>query len=532
MKYKRTLINRDKFPGKWVNEIFAGASAGMLMALSFPPYPFRFMAVLSLVPVCGYYLRYFKANHYVKRSLVLGGSLGIAFFLILLYWVSNLVPASSARMPWLMIPAMLLLVAYLSCYTMLFSLVQGFMVKYLGRLALFAAPAIWAVVELGRSTGELAFSWGILSSSPVIYPEAIQGLSIYGPFGFSMIIVLVNVMISFAIFGEGKRERILAVVVALGLAGGHIIWGSREIEAFDRSRIVDSPSADFVIVQPNTDLGIKWKRQFRDSVFNQIEKLAFRYSEDETELVVFPETAAPVSISHAPRHRRWLQLISEGIEADLLMGFVDHKMREGKWRAANSAGLFNRRGEFNQRYSKINLLPFGERMPYSQYIPFLEELDFGQANFVPGEEATIFESLAGRFGVLICFESAFPGYSRDFIARGADFLVNITNDGWFGSEAGPLQHAEIPVMRAVENRVPLLRSANTGVSMYIDPVGRIRKRIGLNRLGALRGELYFSGEGKTIYCRYGNLIFWLMVLVNLAIVLVLGAGRIKVIISD
>jgi apolipoprotein N-acyltransferase len=155
-------------------------------------------------------------------------------------------------------------------------------------------------------------------------------------------------------------------------------------------------------------------------------------------------------------------------------------------------------------------------MPWSQYFPALSKLDFGQANFVAGKKQTIFDSSVGKFGVLICFESSFSDFTRRYVQDGADFLVNITNDGWFGDNQGPLQHAEMAILRSVENRVTLFRAAYTGVSMIVDPVGRVRERIGPFTEGMIYGSAERS-SGATIYTRHGHALFFLMAAANLAL---------------
>ena len=163
------------------------------MAFSFPPFPTRALACIALVPLFWCFYRAAprassrdRGGHVsdrpLKRGFVLGYTTGIVFFIILLYWISNLIPASSARMPWLMVPAVIVLTLYLSLYPALFSLTLAALVRRWGRIALAAAPALWTLTEFARSRGELGFSWGILASSLAVHPEAIQGLSIYGPF--------------------------------------------------------------------------------------------------------------------------------------------------------------------------------------------------------------------------------------------------------------------------------------------------------------------------------------------------------------
>ncbi|MCK4349757.1 MAG: apolipoprotein N-acyltransferase, partial [Candidatus Krumholzibacteria bacterium] len=135
-----------------------------------------------------------------------------------------------------------------------------------------------------------------------------------------------------------------------------------------------------------------------------------------------------------------------------------------------------------------------------------------------------FETKVGKFGVLICFESAFSYFARDYVLNGADILVNITNDGWFGSTRGPEQHAELAILRAVENRVPLYRAANTGISMVVDPTGRISAKVGLDKPGMILARSYRS-EKLSFFCRHGHKTYFVMVAVSLAVVLLLGSFR-------
>lgn len=513
------MVGKKPLWQKWGEEGLAGLSGGLLLALSFPPFPTRFLVIVALVPLLRYFIvkagdRSWRRAGWLKRGFVTGYLFGVAFFLTLLYWIANLIPASSARMPWLMVPALLLLVLYLSCYTGLVSMMLAFLVHRFGRKGVFAAPALWALVELARSRGELGFSWGVISTALAPHPVAIQGLALYGPFGLSLVLVLVNVLIAFALFGVSRRQKSEAAAVAVVLIATHLFWGAREITRLDRTL---ERGAEVAVVQPNLDLAIKWEPAYRDSIFRDIERRMIAAASGGVDLVVFPETAAPVTIQYDHAYRKWLGNMARDSGTDLAIGFIDHTKENNDWVAFNAAGLFSSEGRLVTQYRKVNLLPFGERIPFSQYLPLLGRLEFGQANFRSGTVPTIFESKAGKFGILICFESTFADYTRNYVRSGADFLVNITNDGWFGSRTGPMQHVESVILRAVENRVTLVRAANTGISLHVDPVGRVRGRIDLDVDGAISDRLNRS-SGTTLFTRYGHVPFLIMALFNLVAV--------------
>jgi apolipoprotein N-acyltransferase len=541
------MRNHGTWIRRWREELLTGLASGFLLALSFPPFPTRFLAAVALVPLFRYYLvknsgaapciardaasaeRCYsnaadeqRAEHsplrsWLKRGFILGFVLGASFFSTLLFWIVHLIPASGVTMPWVLGPGLVLLVAYLSCYTALVTLALSFLVFRLGIGMIFAAPALWSLAEFARSHGELGFSWGVLANALAVHPAAIQGVSIYGPFGLSFVLVLLNLLFAYAIYAGPRTKRICAALGFIAIAGGHVLYGKMEIARFDKSKISLSSTNNVAIAQPNIDLALKWDVAYRDSVFNQMETFSVRAAAHGASLIIFPETAAPVSFKATPEYLGRLQHIARSNKIDILTGYVDHTRKNDEWQAHNAAAIIRDDGILTDNYHKVNLLPFGEKMPFSQYFPFLSKANFGQANFIAGSKQTLFNSSAGKFGVLICFESTFPGFTRHYVHNGADFLVNITNDGWFGSSRGPIQHAEMAILRSVENRVTLFRSAYTGVSMVVDPAGRVHERLGLFTEGMIYGAAERATK-PTAYTKYGDAIYFALVLANLALV--------------
>jgi len=516
------MTSKENWFIRWRDELAAGVSSGILLALSFPPFPTRFLAAVALVPILRYYL--VKPRPGLKRAIVLGFIFGFSFFCPLLFWILDLIPESGVTMPWIMGPALALLVAYLSCYTALFTVALSFSASRFGARGLIAAPALWSLVEYARSHGELAFSWGTLANAIAIHPVAIQGASVYGSFGLSFVLALLNLCVVWALFGRGVRARSFAAAALVLIVAGHLYWGAYEIDRFDETKTAINGTDAVAVMQPDIDLGLKFEPSYRDTIFMQMEKYAAIAAGHGAGLILFPETAAPVSFKATPQYLGLLEAIARGDRIDILTGYVDHTIADKEWIAHNAAALISKDGALAGNYHKMNLLPFGEKMPWSQYFPALSKLDFGQANFIPGTEQTIFDSSVGKFGVLICFESTFARFTRRYVQGGADFLVNITNDGWFGNNQGPVQHAEMAILRAVENRVTLFRAAYTGVSMVVDPVGRVKQRLGLFTEGMIYGSAERS-SGRTFYTKHGDTVYFAMTLASLLIVLVSALRR-------
>jgi apolipoprotein N-acyltransferase len=169
----------------------------------------------------------------------------------------------------------------------------------------------------------------------------------------------------------------------------------------------------------------------------------------------------------------------------------------------NSAGLVLPAGSIAAQYDKIHLVPFGERIPFQGIFPFLGKINLGQAEWTPGTRPLVFRVGRESFGVLICFESIFPELSRTYGVAGARFLVNITNDEWFGPTAAPRQHADMAVFRCVEGGVGMARCANTGISMIIDPMGRVTQQSALFQEALIVGEVA-TGSNATMFQTWGD----------------------------
>jgi apolipoprotein N-acyltransferase len=173
-------------------------------------------------------------------------------------------------------------------------------------------------------------------------------------------------------------------------------------------------------------------------------------------------------------------------------------------RYLNSAFLISPTGAVLGRSDKLHLVPFGEYVPMAALFPFVNKMVAGIGDFSPGKSALPLETTGGKIGVLVCFEGIFPEVSRAYVQAGVGILVNITNDAWFGKSSAPYQHLSMTVFRAVENRVPLVRAANTGISAVIDSKGHVRGMTQLFEEATLEGQVR-RGEGGSFYSRHGDL---------------------------
>lgn len=440
---------------------------------------------------------------------------GMAFYALAFWWIVR-VPVSAMTVPWLIYPALLALGLYLGLYVAFFGWLVRFIRRRLGWSVLVTAPFAWAAAEWLKSSGELGCPWANLGTSLAEQPAWIQMASVIGAPGLSIWIVAVNALAASAILARGWPSRALRGLAAVALVAAPVWWGTGRLAS---AKTV--PLARVAIVQPNVGSHEKWVPAMQDSVVTRIARLtrAAAALTPKPAVIIWPETALPFYVRLEPAKLRRLLDLARETRVPILAGYPDARLdAHGGVLTHNAAGLVLPTGSIAGQYEKVHLVPFGERVPFQGLFPFLGKIDLGQAEWTPGTRPVVFSRAGPTFGVLICFESIFPGHTRRYALEGAQYLVNITNDEWFGRTAGPIQHADLAILRSVELGLGLARCANTGVSMLIDPYGRVEVRTPLFTEVLLAGDVK-AGIGPTLFAEWGD---WLTAL-SLALMLVLVA---------
>jgi apolipoprotein N-acyltransferase len=488
------------------------AFSGMLLVLIFPRFDLEFLAWFAFVPL-------FIAiqDQPLARSVWLGFTTGMVFYFFGLHWVINTLTNYGNLPLWLGYPTLLLLAAYLSLYLGLFC----YLLKRLGRdnsaYFLAFAPLIWTALEWARSTdAHLGFSWLGLGYSQYLTFPVIQGADITGIYGVSALIMLVNATLYLIIKQKLYQNEILpnnglmvrataltSTVLLLWLAYGY--WSLSKY---------DSPgtkSLKIALAQGNIPQHQKWDSRFREKVFDTYSNLTLKASKAKPDLIVWPEAATPFYYQLDRIATPVLNQLARSAGSPILFGSPYQEKHNGQLIDYNSAFLVSAKGENRGRYDKIHLVPFGEFVPFQKLLFFVRKLVHTIGNFGRGQEATVFDLNGNKFGLSICYEIIFPDLARQPVKNGAQFLVNITNDAWFGESAASYQHMAMGALRAVENRVPIVRAANTGISGTIDPTGRMRQTTKLFVEELVITEITPSNNGVTTYARYGDLFSYLCI---------------------
>ncbi len=455
-------------------------ASGALLAAAFPRMGQMYLAWIALVP-----LLLAIRGQPVRAAARLGWASGFVFYALTLWWIPDTI-SNFTSVPPVVAKGLLVLLAAVAAYShVLFAAALEYLASG-GVPRLLAAPVVWAVVEWVRTWFVAEFPWNLLGYSQVRLNWILQAADLGGVFLLSAVIVLANAAVSEAVVAWRRGPRrsaaaslaLAAACPALLLAYGLWRLGElREIPYTGQLRVG--------IVQANIPQALKWDETLQNEILAKYLELTREAADAGAELVVWPEAALPFYLQHDARSAGLAKVARErGI--DLLVGAPGLDNRGDGVKPYNQAWLVRADGGLAGPYDKIQLVPFGEYIPLGGLFGLVEVAVEAIGEFGRGRERTIFETrplapLSGepadarpaRFATLICYEGIFPSLVRTFAVEGADFLVNISNDAWYGETAAPVQHLVMASMRSIENRLPLVRATNTGISAFVTDEGRI-----------------------------------------------------------
>lgn len=468
--------------------------SGLLLCLSFPSFLNRsfaawpgWLAWFALVPLL------ISLRHTtVKQAFWKGMQCGLAFFIGSLYWISYVKPMGiMAPLGWI------LLSAYLALFHGAFAALVRQGLKHSRPLALAWIPAVWTLLEYGRGWLLTGFPWDGLGYSQYRNAAVLPVAAACGVYGLHYLVCFANV----ALFSLGWGERTLAMknirwqLAAVTLFFVACGWAGRYREE------PGARTARVAVIQGNINQDQEWTREYRKSLMATYRKLMEDSLTQGARLMVWPEGTFPGLYSQSPLESRELTTFARKNQVDLLLG-ADNFDPPAQY--SNSALLLGADGGM-QEYRKQHLVPFGEFFPFRKLFPFMEQAvqRFGLVDFTPGTVPVAFDISGGKAAPLICYEGIFPEMAAKAVSLGANLLVVITFDTWYGDSAAPYQHVSQAVLRAVENRRWLARAGATGISCFISPQGSILDPIRLNTEGVAVRELPLY-TSRTPYQRWGN----------------------------
>jgi apolipoprotein N-acyltransferase len=437
-----------------------------------------------------------------RGAFKLGLTCGLVAYGGILYWI-NIVMTTYGKLNWTVSFSLYL---FLSAYLALYVACVAFLTRRCeeaGISPLLSFPLFWVGLEYLREVALTGFPWASLGYSQYRTLPLIQIADITGVYGLSFLIAFANVVIYRIVRGMAKRDgapyptgsAMLLVLLLVATLG----YGFYRLKSPERG-----VPLKVALAQGDIPQDVKWDPAFQESTMAVYEQLSRQACAAGCDLLVWPESALPFYLQSNAGYAARVKSLASGLKTYLVTGSPAFTMVGGTTRYLNSAFLIAPDGDILARSDKMHLVPFGEYVPLAKLLPFVSKLVAGIGDFSPGSELTPLDIGKGKIGVLVCFEGIFPELSRAYVRAGSRLLVNITNDAWFGRSSAPYQHLSMTVFRAVENRVPLIRAANTGITAIIDSRGHIRAMTQIFKETSLTGEVKL-GTGGSLYTRVGDL---------------------------
>ncbi len=469
---------------------------GALSVLSFAPYYFIATAFISFSILLFLLIRAENA----KQAFARGYWFGFAHFAFGLSWVGNALLVDAEKFGWLYPLTLLAAGGFFGIFFALPAMVSFYAKRNWQKWLSFGAAVV--VFEWIRSFFLTGFPWNLQGYSLAFSTELIQAAALGGVYFLSLLAVL-----TYSVFGMWLAERgkrlfgggVSFVVLVIAVLWGGGVWRLKHAELTETDTVVR-------IVQPSIPQKMKWNKQILEENFAEYIRLSGQKGELEPNLIVWGETASPFMLDVDEEHlQRVLPVIPQG--GYLAAGMISYQPVKGRYLPHNSMAVINENGQVSAYYHKSHLVPFGEYIPLREYLPsFIQPVANAIGTFGKGKgPETIKLDGLPSFGGIICYEVIFPAEIVDKKNR-PDFLINLTNDGWYGDSAGPHQHWVAAKMRAVEEGISVVRAANNGVSGVINAYGKEKQIMPLNKVGFLDVRLDKALADSTLYYQWGNCI--------------------------
>jgi apolipoprotein N-acyltransferase len=483
--------------------------SGLLLAAAFPKVDLSLLAWVAFVP-----LLYAIEGEPTRRVMLYAWLQGFAGYVASVYWIAITLHNFTSLNVYEAIAPMLLLAAVLALFTAASFGIAAYSAPRLRIPIVIVLPIVWTGFEWLRTYFPIGFPWNLLGYTAYQNLELIQFAEFTGVYGVSALIVFANAVVYMVAFQtHPQRTQAASLGTLTILMAAAFIFGSIRIHEI-KGRAMQGP-LKVAMVQGDIPQSIKWDPGFLESSYKIYSDQSAAAAQHGADLIIWPEAAAafffqpedryPAAFAQDAAYRQRLLTLTTRTNSPILFGAPALGVENGRVGFYNRAYLVAPGGRVEGWYDKIQLVPFGEYVPFRRLFGYIvNRVVTGFGDMFPGRVQTVFQVHDAKLGVLICYESIFPNLSRSVVRDGAEILVNITNDAWYGESSAPYQLLAMAAMRAVETKVPLVRVANTGISAVIEPTGRITEPTPLFTRGTQTAEVYWRRE-LTVYARIGDI---------------------------
>jgi apolipoprotein N-acyltransferase len=478
---------------------------------------------VALTPLVVALVRRPDAPPSLRHAFFLGLLTGSVYFTVTLYWLVETMTTFGGLANAIAFVAAALLVAYLSLFPAAFAVAIARLRRSMGVYwAVVCAAPVWVATELGRQYVWDGFPWALLGYSQVSVLPIAQVASVTGVYGLSFLLVLTASAVALVIVERDARRWKMAgavalIVIACGVWGRSRIAGGALVSAGDPVRVG--------VVQGNIQQSDKWNPALRDVIIGRYIMMTRQAIERGATFIIWPESSMPVNFEDDAIRSAPIRRLARESNVTLLIGSdqevgLQAGLRSGDagYHAYNAAFLVKPDGTVGAVYRKMHLVPFGEYVPLQRLLFFVGPIVDKMAPFTPGDTPTLLPVGTHMASTAICYEVIFGSLIRRFVLDGSELLTTITNDAWYGRTSAAFQHWDQASMRAIENGRYLARAANTGISGFVDPYGRVVEKSPIFEQALIVQDIRFL-QTRTIYSRIGDAIAWLCLAFSLGALL-------------
>jgi len=479
--------------------------SAIFLWLSYHPANQGWLIWIALVP----WLVYIRMEINTRRLMFFSWLSGFIFFLVGLWWLH-----------FVTLPGLIIVSFILGLYFLLFAWLSKMILRRFGDNAYYLSiPLLWVFLEMARAYVATGFPWFLLGHTQYQWQTLIQITDITGVYGISFLIAAVNSYLVFIIDRlvihriprrQTRPQVVLCGLIILGFGLGILIYGYFRIKSLQFEL-----GPKIGIVQGNIEQRLKLNRNRGSEIYEKHRALSLQLTAEKPDLIVWAETMFPYLVKAESESLEYMKETVQECQTDMIIGAVsDDSVLPDEFKLYNSAYFISARGELLGRYDKIHLVPVSEALPLRETFPWLEKVVLRLSELKrlptlnPGTNLSLFQWHDYKFGILICYESIFPDMNRVIVREGAQFIINISNDGWFRNGAELEQILAISVFRAVENKIGFIRATNTGISAFISPLGEMNILKDSNgcykEIAGTLTDKVTIGRGMTFYNRWGD----------------------------
>ena len=461
--------------------------SGIFIGISYHQLHLGLLAYIGFIPLIHTWF-----IHNPKKNFFSGYIFGIVYNVISNYWIASNSGADFIIVLFSLISAVL----YLSIFWGVAGSIIGLFNKIHNPFIIL--PFLIVSLEWVRSFGPLGFPWGNLALTQMRFLPILQYIDYTGSYIITLWIIFINVILYYHLGNKiSSIKQISLILTALGF----VLIGWIRILSYEPV----SESLDIAVIQPNIDPNEKWDNNNRTQTLNLMDSLYNEAIILEPDIILFPETALPSYLRINNKIRKQLQNKVNISKIPILIGTVDRKVDSNGIKSYYNSTMYFQPNKDFEMYEKIHLVPFAEYDLIPKLLHPLGKLNLNidRGVFKGGTSYKVFEWNEIQFSDLICYESSLPRYARRFVKEGAEFLMIQANDGWLGNSSGPYQHFEHARLRAIENRVSIVRAGNTGISGIISPTGQVYNKVPLDTQAVFLANISLNKSGS-FYSEYGD----------------------------